>query len=335
MFEESFNLGSNEFVFKTDFVWYNRIEGNPANAGVNMVGPRCRRMLGDEMAYGNDSAHDERLNTAMPDALTVQGGVPNGRRNTRFHQISESRIKGWSVHHTDFRANAIYHSREAYDGIVREHGGVNTQSFITQVLGQWGEATVASFPIIPQASFSPYTHIELNAERMPDNPLELVGHLQLRMPPGAEEYIIGGDLGQSPSPTTLTLMYLSKGAWIEFATVEMMLGNQVIQANLIDALAMRVLPKRPIRGCIDAWGSGAGTLAILQTMPGYDNDYYKAYFMDAGFSGSMPDSRIKSHKLCGQRVRVGGEGTWFCDHCKVVISDPDALKDAMIPSKQY
>jgi len=336
LIKDSFNEGKQEFRFKTNFVWYNRIEGNPANAGQNMVGPRTSVMLGDEGAYGNDAAYAERLNTALPDADWIWAGVPNGMRDTKFYRISEtSEGEGWSRHRYDIRANPIYHSRWAWERLVDEHGGVNTQSFITQVLGQWGEATVASFAVIPHVSWGPFTRIELTGDDIAEAAQELAVVLNMRVPEGAEEFIVAGDLGYSPSPTILCIAYLKDGVWWQMATVEMLLANSVQQARVIDTICTQVLPKRPIRGCLDAHGRGAGILDNLHHMPEFDNAYYRERFIDAGFAGSMPDERIKVHRRCGQRVREGGDGLWFCDQCREVISDPKQIKPAQIPTKQF
>ena len=335
--KESFNEGKQEFRFKTNFVWYNRIEGNPSMAGQNMVGPRCSYMIGDEGAYGNDGAYTERLNTALPDAKWLWCGVPNGIRGTKFHSISESKYQdsGWSVHRGRFSNNPIYHSMWAFKRLEEDHNGRNNQGFVTQVLGEWGEAMVASFPILPQSDEMPFTFREINGSKVSKNAQELMAALSIKIPHKYDDFIIGGDLGQSPSPTILSIMCKIEGIWWHIATTEVILANNPMQASIIDSLATKVLPKRPLRVCIDAHGSGAGTLGILHDIPGFDNSYYRMYAVDAGFSGAMPDPRIMIHKTCRQRIRYSSDGYWYCDQCKTLVLGNKDTMAAMIPSKQF
>ena len=339
LIKDSFNVNTQEFRFRgkdSSFVWYNRIEGDEAKRGEKMVGLRCSYMLGDEGAYGNDSAYAERLNTALPNAKWLWCGVPNGIRRTKFHRISETpEGKGWSRHRWDFRANPQYHNRASVLRLIEDHGGVQSQGFQTQVLARWGEATVASFPIIPTTGKFPFTLRELTGDVISARIHELKLLLNLRIPEEYEEFIIGGDLGYSPSPTVLTILFRLRGAWIEMARITMLAVSRINQARVIDTICMKILPKRPVRGCLDAHGSGAGLLEDLHELPEFDNAYYREAFMDAGFGGNTPDPRIPVHPKCQQRVREGADGgIWYCDKCGVTLN-ASQIRPANIPSKQY
>lgn len=335
MMRISFNKSEQIYSFRGGFTWHNRIEGNPATAGRNMVGLRASIVLGDEGAYGNDGAFGERRQTAMPDAREIWAGVPNGIRGTKFHRISETdEGRTWSRHRYNILASPLYHSLAAWRQLVDDHNGANTQTFVTQVLGQWGEATVASFAIIPSAPHLPFTHKQLVGDDIVQHRDSLPVLLDIRVPQGYDTFVLGGDLGYSPSPTVLTLMVEMEGSWWQFAKVEMLVANSTMQAWLIDAICMKSLPKPPLMGCLDAHGRGEGVLAALQTSPEFNNAYYREFFVDAGFAGSSPDDRIQIHKTCGQRVRIAGEGYYYCDQCKTVVSYKD-LKPAVVPTKQH
>lgn len=335
MLRQSFNKGEQIFKFRGGFTWHNRIEGNPATAGRNMVGLRASIVMGDEGAYGNDAAFGERTQTAMPAAREIWAGVPNGIRGTKFHRISETEEgRSWSRHRYNILASPLYHSLPAWKRLIEDHNGAATQTFITQVLGQWGEATVASFAILPHSDRFPFTHRQLTGQMIVDHQSSLAILLDIKIPQGYDRFVLGGDLGYSPSPTVLTLMVEAEGSWWEFAKVEMLVANSVMQAWVIDAMCMKSLPKPPLMGCLDAHGRGEGVLASLQTSPEFNNAYYKEFFVDAGFAGMMPDERIQLHKKCGQRVRQGHEGTHFCDQCKSIVSYTD-LKPAVVPTKQH
>ena len=62
--------GDGYVQFKTSWKWHLRIEG-VSGTDVNMVGLRCKRIVGDEMAFGTDICHKSRVNTAMPPLLEV------------------------------------------------------------------------------------------------------------------------------------------------------------------------------------------------------------------------------------------------------------------------
>jgi len=293
-------------------------------------------MLGDEGAYGNDRAYMERLNTALPGATWLWAGVPNGIRGTKFHRISEtSEGAEWSIHKYDIRANVLYHSIKAIRNAIKEHGGVNTQGFQTQVLGNWGEAAVASFPIIPSADVMPFSRIDLTGDIIGDDRQGLPILLRMTVPKECTEFVLGADMGYSPSPTIIFVFGLLDEVWWQFARVSMLTASTVQQARVFDTIVNRVLPKRPAFGVLDAHVYGRGILDNLQGMPEFDNGYYREKFLNAQFGSSIPDERIKIHRPCGQVIRrAADDGFMFCDHCKVAIFDPKDVKNAVIPVKQ-
>ena len=336
MLKSSFNEGKDEFYFNGGrFVWYNRIEGNPSRGGQSMVGPRCKYMMGDEGAYGNDAAYTERVNTALPHAIWLWAGVPNGIRGTKFHRIATTgEGTGWSRHQYDIRVNILYHSLSAIMQLVREHGGVESQGFQTQVLGNWGEAAIASFPIIPTSDVMPFTRLDLTGKMVEQSLHQLPILLQMQIPEKCDNFVIGADVGFSPSPTVILIFAHKDNIWWEVARVNMLATSFNNQARVVDAICTSILPQKPARGILDAHIVGLPLLQALHELNEFDTAYYKERFIDAGFGTSMPDPRIRVHKKCNQRIRETPNGFTFCDYCRCVIFEKD-IKSATIQVKQH
>jgi hypothetical protein len=138
--------GAGTLEFRGHLKWHLRIEGVSAT-DVNMAGLRAKYMLGDELAFGNEICHNSRGQTALPGSKWKYCGVPNGVRNTPFYRIDQTSAgRTWSRHKYPSSANPLYRSKEAWETLLEFYGGVNSQGFITQALGEWGTEVFSSFP---------------------------------------------------------------------------------------------------------------------------------------------------------------------------------------------
>jgi len=193
-------------LFAGGLAWYFRIEGT-SGTDQNMVGLRAEYILGDEMAFGNWICHNSRIQTALPDATWWYSGVPNGVRNTPFYAIDKTELgKDWSRHKYNTYVNPIYDDEEKKRELIDAYGGENTQGYQTQVLGEWGEELLSSFP--PDAisvSSQPYfTKLLTSALRNDDSAVALaLGLPAVR----ADIFCIGWDYGYSPDPSVLLIAY--------------------------------------------------------------------------------------------------------------------------------
>jgi len=335
-----FNRSENILTFNqgngNTFVWYLRIEGQ-SHTGRSMVGPRCSFMLGDEGAYGNWAAFKERLNTALPGSRWLWAGVPNGNRNTPFWAVDQTRQYGgdWSRHNYPTFINPVYFSQSARAEEIQKHGGLHSQSYITQVLGQWGDEAVSSFPVIGVADI-PFIHISLTGEQvqMHLNNLQLYLNLPVdEVRKRARRWLIGGDIGYSPDPTVLLVFYETDRGWEELARLDLYRVRLPYQARLVHTLNAFVLPEPAVIIVLEAHGSGAGILDDLKSAPEYREFAYETFAVDAGFAGTVNDARIKLHRVCRTAVRRV-QDVYICDTCHVPVAEEN-LREATVQAKQY
>lgn len=331
-----FNKSDGFITWVTGITWWMRIEGI-SGTGKNMVGPRCIYMLCDEMAFGDQANDEARKQTALPDAKWIMAGVPNGVRDSPFYRLDQTTAGDrWSKHKYPSFINPLYQSDEAHKRLEDDYGGVNTQGYLTQVLGQWGQEAYSSFPKVPYIFTLPFKYIELTEEQINANLMNLAALIQLptEYVQDAEAWLIGGDLGYSPAPTVLLVCYLKGGVWYELARIKLLRANVLNQARIIDYINTRALPEKCKVITLDAHGFGAGVLQTLHNDPSFTLDDYAAKVVDAGFAGRVEDPRIKIHTKCQNRVRLVG-GEWMCDHCHWIVSDPNEIRNGRVPVKQH
>ncbi len=211
--------GDGVLQFKTGLKWHFRIEG-VSGSDVNMVGLRARYIVGDELAFGNDICHKSRINTALPGCWWKYCGVPNGVRGTPFWRIDQTpEGDHWSRHKYPQFANPIYASNSARDILARDHGGTHTHSYITQVLGEWGDAVMSSFPPGTIATYSDrqYFLYEWGGAMGTDKArrTEMLDYVYSRIGDAKNDRcIIGWDYGVSPDPAAICIFFEEEpGVW--------------------------------------------------------------------------------------------------------------------------
>lgn len=200
--------GDGYVEFKTGWKWHLRIEG-VSGTDVNMVGLRCHRIIGDEMAFGNDICHKSRVNTAMPGCKWKYCGVPNGVRGTPFWRIDQTpEGRMWSRHKIPQFANPLYAPKSEREKLIIDHGGEHSHTYITQVLGQWGDEVMSSFPPGTLATHNKdYYSYDWGSgfgskSNFRDDALDTL-YRNLDYP--KEKCVVGWDYGVSPDPAAFAL----------------------------------------------------------------------------------------------------------------------------------
>jgi len=213
--------GDGYIQFKTGYKWQLRIEGT-SGTDTNMVGLRNRFIIGDEMAFGNELCHRSRVNSAQPGCKWKYCGVPNGVRGTPFWKLDQTEAgSAWSRHKYPQFANPIFASESERKRLITDHGGEHTHSYITQVLGMWGDEVMSSFPPGTIATYSSgqYSyHLHEWTKSMGTRATYRAEHLDSLVKQlgeeGQDRCVIGWDYGMSPDPCAISLFFEHQpGVW--------------------------------------------------------------------------------------------------------------------------
>jgi len=309
------NNSSGIYEYINNCTWHTRIEGN--RGGINVIGLHVKKRVGDEGAYSHDDAYLERQSCLLPGCEEIWAGVPNGIRGTYFYKLDqtvEGIVQGWNRHHLTSYDNPINQSEEVRRKLIADHGGENSQNYITQVLGEWGAEASSSFP-------PSHLYIEVDTHKHPYLVHEGVDEQVVRVVEEgkvsldnffavpqvrAHNYVIGADIGFSPDPTIIFLDYEQQGVWYSLVKVKLIRVIDTHQACVIDSLCRQVDYKVRVI-CIDQTG-GFGK-AIAQALVS-DERFNRKYTDDmiskpapilvtnANFGGSIDDgTRDEQGKL--------------------------------------
>ena len=331
-----FNKSKGFVEFATGMTFWMRVEGQ-SGRGESQVSLRATCILGDEMAFGDQVSYEARQQTAMPGCYQILAGVPNGVRNSPFFRLDQtSEGDSWSRHNYSSFINPLFQSEEEAKFREESHGGVNTQSYLNQVMGQWGKEAYSSFPKIPYITALPFKYIELTEEEINANLDNLVALLSL--PVGgvqAQSWILGGDLGYSPAPSVFLICYLREGVWYELARIVLRRCNPFNQARIIDCINCKILPEPFTVIMLDAhiWGSSV-VQCLLHDAFINNHDDYGSKVIDANFAGRVEDPNIRIHKSCKTRLRMI-DRYWWCDKCGQRVWRESDIDNAHIPTKQH
>lgn len=193
--------GDNTIIdFRSGVRWYFRIEGL-SGTDRNVVGLRAKKVVEDEAAFANPRVFNSMLQTALPDATWLVAGVPNGVRQSTLYELDQTgRGSRWSKHNYPTFINPLYAGDDKRQQLIDDYGGEATQGYVTQVLGQWGEEMISSFP---PGSFTwhkePAFYKTISAPTRTDMDnlpaLLAVPHVN------CHQFAVGLDHGFSPDPT--------------------------------------------------------------------------------------------------------------------------------------
>jgi hypothetical protein len=235
--------GEGILQFKTGLKWHFRIEGT-SGSDVNMVGLRARYIVGDECAFSNEACHKSRINTALPGCKWKYCGVPNGVRGTPFWRLDQTQEGNhWSRHKYPQFVNPLYGSESAKQTLIRDHGGAHTHSYITQVLGQWGDAVMSSFPPGTISTYNDrrYFLYEWGGEmgKAKTRRTEMLSYVYDHLGEARDKRcIVGWDYGVSPDPAAFSVFFEEEiGKWYLRIMVIMRQVTSPHQINFINELA--------------------------------------------------------------------------------------------------
>ncbi len=235
--------GDGVVEFVTGFKWHLRIEGL-SGSDVNMVGLRSMVIIGDEMAFGIDACHKSRVNTALPGCRWKYCGVPNGVRGTPFWRLDQTpEGQYWSRHKYTQYINPIFDPQSERRKLVQDHGGEHTQSYITQVLGQWGDEAMSSFPPSTIATYDdrPYFLYNWNADMGKHNAERgYVLDTIAKQVSTENRVVIGWDYGVSPDPAVIVMFVEDDpGVWYLRAMFVLRQVTSPHQISFVDQIADR------------------------------------------------------------------------------------------------
>lgn len=269
---------SPKLVFKTGFVWYGRIEGSQGDQ--NMAGLRAAEILGDELSFGNDVNHNSRIQTALPDAHWWYSGVPSGVRSTPFYRLDQTSLgDGWSHHKYTTFVNPLYADPKKQDELTKAYGGKQSPGYITQVMGEWGDELLSSFPPGSIAvGHQPYFIKSLGAGlRNSDNAIAVsLGIPSVR----ADKFVFGFDFGFNPDPSVIVIAYTrGDDKWECYARIEMRQVPLPVQRRVVKYLYSTI--------CLGKLGAivcdNASAIQELQA----DNPAFADRFIIAKAGGTM------------------------------------------------
>lgn len=231
--------------FWTGVIWYYRIDGS-SGTDANMIGLRCKYIIGDEQALAVRVCHNSRKQSALPDCKWFYGGVPNGVRHTIFWELDQTRIGGdWSRYKFSTYVNPLYWKAKAFQTLKDDYGE-GSQDYTTQVMGGWGEEVFSSFPpgSIAIDERLPYALTKLNNTDLPPDIYPLnrsILYNRLRIPRlNAAQYVIGMDYGFLQDPTEIVVAYredVGGTTWKTCARIELTGCDPKAQARFLNILA--------------------------------------------------------------------------------------------------
>jgi hypothetical protein len=211
-----------------------RIEGQ-SGTDTNMVGLHPYKIYGDECAFGNHVCHRSRMAGALPNCKIIYAGVPNGVRNTPFYNLDKTHDgDSWSRHKFSMlTANPLFLQSAKYRyKMAKMFGGKHSPDYITQVLGEWGDEAMSSFPS-GSVSFDSFMYgrkvhdyFSIRASGM-----EVGNALRERRLPSflripsvsCLRAVIGWDYGFSPDPATFIAAIQTEegGSWKSYCRVSL------------------------------------------------------------------------------------------------------------------
>lgn len=217
-----------------------RIEGQ-SGTDINMAGIHPFLIIGDEMAWGNDFCHSSRMAGATQRTRWVYAGVPNSIRGLFYRLDMTDEGSDWSRHKCSMlTANPVVDSSGAYrKKLAKMYGGEHSPDFVTQVLGQWGDEAMSSFPpgTVSWDKSIPYfikTFRGAEVKEMLASNVSLSASIGI---PAVRCYraVLGVDYGNSPDPATIlcAIQHDKNGPWYTYFRISLF---AVPSTHIIDVM---------------------------------------------------------------------------------------------------
>jgi hypothetical protein len=110
-----------------------------------VLGQKIRWAYGDESAFFNINLEELVYDMLLPATADLNGGVTlisttSNRTKSFFHDITESKIKGWEIHKWDYRANPYTRDsvQKLIDKLKNDREGIElTSGFRQMYLNEW------------------------------------------------------------------------------------------------------------------------------------------------------------------------------------------------------
>jgi hypothetical protein len=271
--------------------WYFRIEGL-SGTDRNVVGLRAAKVLGDELAFGQIKVYDSLLQTALPTAQFKLAGVPNGVRLSTLYQLDQTeKGKRFSRHKYSTFINPIYADPVKQAQLTEDYGGVATQGYVTQVLGQWGEEMVSSFPPGSFIADAPaFRVIKLSAVKPKD--LDQLPLMLAAPSIRCARYAVGVDHGFSPDPSEIHIAVDRAGndLWEAYLRVQLRRVDLDTQVEVI-----RYLMEHVAKG--EFVGLGTDKLDLVHKLQDKDPARATRYFHSNPGASTEVDVDLIQHQV--------------------------------------
>ena len=236
-----------------------RIEGQ-SGTDTNMVGLHPYKIYGDECAFGNHVCHRSRMAGALPNCKIIYAGVPNGVRNTPFYNLDKSHEgDSWSRHKfTMLTSNPLFLQSSKYRRKMEKmFGGKHSPDYITQVLGEWGDEAISSFPsgtvsfdtFIYGKRIYPYYGLRLSGTEIGNAIREYRLPTMIRIPSvQCIRAVIGWDYGFSPDPTTFisAIQTEENGLWKSYCRISLYSTPLHQQIDILKHLIVNVFNSKVV-----------------------------------------------------------------------------------------
>lgn len=217
-----------------------RIEGQ-SGTDINMAGIHPFLIIGDEMAWGNDFCHSSRMAGATQRTKWVYAGVPNSIRGLFYRLDMTDEGSDWSRHKCSMLdANPAVDGSGAYrKKLAKMYGGEHSPDFVTQVLGQWGDEAMTSFPpgsVSWDNNVVYFTKVFRGPQikEMLESSTSLSASIGI---PAVRCYraVLGVDYGNSPDPATIlcAIQHEKGGPWYTYFRVSLF---AVPSSHIIDVM---------------------------------------------------------------------------------------------------
>lgn len=280
--------------FWSGVIWYFRIDGS-SGTDANMIGLRCKKIIGDEQALAVRVCHNSRKQSALPDCKWRYTGVPNGVRHTIFWELDQTKLGSeWSRHKFSTFVNPLYWKPKAMAALKADYGE-GSQDYVTQVMGVWGEEVFSSFPpgSIAVNESLPYSLSKLGSTDLPPDMLPLNRTIlfnRLRVPRlNVYQYALGMDYGFLQDPTECVVAYRENAESVEWKTaarIELVGCDPKAQARFLNLLVEGLGHRMVESVCLDQASGGLAVAMDLLNDP-YFGQWWQARLMDYNAGGSI------------------------------------------------
>jgi len=209
--KESINRSNKQVLLKNGHITYGRIEGSKS-PGDGWLGLHPQRKSIEEAQMISSVAFNKQVDTQSElGAVERLSGVPDGRRDTPFHEYINDKSKRVIWYSSNI--NPYWDDKRKKEAEIK-YGGKNSHAYITNVLGEEGDIAFGAWDcddIRNCMTKGSVKHFEVNKNNY-DRFLTLPVSILNLVPDESSEFIIqASDIGKTPSEGGV--FSLQKGKW--------------------------------------------------------------------------------------------------------------------------